>query len=284
MHVIGAGTMGGDIAAWLALHDCRVTLVDERPEAIASTLKRARRLFERRLKRPARVTAALDRLIPDPQGRGAAGADVVIEAIVEDLEAKRGLFATLEPQLRDDAVLATNTSSLPLEQLADGPGAAGPPGRAALLQSGREDAAGRDRRRPAQRRRGARSRSGADGRGGQAAAAREERPRLPGQPPADALHAEGGEGVRRRYAARDHRRGREAFRHAHGPAGIGRCRRPRHLRRRWPTSIGRGVRPRDPATAASAAPRRGDLGRKSGNGFYRYDSKGQAGQRQKQKP
>jgi 3-hydroxyacyl-CoA dehydrogenase/enoyl-CoA hydratase/3-hydroxybutyryl-CoA epimerase len=120
VHVIGAGTMGGDIAAWLALNGCRVTLSDERPEAIASTLKRARQLFERRLKRPARVMAALDRLTPDPHGRGAARADLVIEAIIEDLDAKRGLFAELEPRMREDAVLATNTSSIPLEQLAEG--------------------------------------------------------------------------------------------------------------------------------------------------------------------
>ena len=111
-------TMGGDIAAWLALQGARVTLVDSRPEAIASTLKRAHRLYRRRLKRPERVTAALDRLIPDPEGRGAAGADLVIEAIVEDLDAKKGLFAEIEPRMRDDAAIATNTSSIPLEDLA----------------------------------------------------------------------------------------------------------------------------------------------------------------------
>ncbi|MDX1609367.1 MAG: 3-hydroxyacyl-CoA dehydrogenase NAD-binding domain-containing protein [Halofilum sp. (in: g-proteobacteria)] len=119
VHVIGAGTMGGDIAAWFALHGCRVTLADERPEAIASTLKRARSLFQRRLKRPERVTEALDRLIPDANGQGVPTADLVLEAIVEDLAAKKALFAELEPRLRDDAVLATNTSSLPLERLAE---------------------------------------------------------------------------------------------------------------------------------------------------------------------
>lgn len=119
VHVIGAGTMGGDIAAWFALHGCRVTLADERPEAIASTLRRARTLFERRLKRPERVTEALDRLIPDAGGYGLPSADVVLEAIVEDLAAKKALYAELEPRLRDDAVLATNTSSLPLERLAE---------------------------------------------------------------------------------------------------------------------------------------------------------------------
>ena len=120
VHVIGAGTMGGDIAAWLALNNCRVTLFDERDEAVAATLKRARSLFQKRLKRPERVTAALDRLIPDPDHRGVEGADVIIEAIVEDLDAKRGLYAQLEPRMKSDAVLATNTSSLPLEQLAEG--------------------------------------------------------------------------------------------------------------------------------------------------------------------
>jgi len=120
VHVIGAGTMGGDIAAWLALNGRQVTLVDERGEAIAATLKRARKLFERRLKQPARVTAALDRLIPDTRGRGAAHADLVIEAIVEDLDAKQKLYRQLEREIRADAVIATNTSSLPLEQLAQG--------------------------------------------------------------------------------------------------------------------------------------------------------------------
>jgi len=120
VHVIGAGTMGGDIAAWLALNGCRVTLFDEHDKAVASTLKRARSLFQKRLKRPERVTAALDRLTPDPGNRGVEGADIIIEAIVENLDAKTGLFRSLEPRMRDDAILATNTSSLPLEQLAEG--------------------------------------------------------------------------------------------------------------------------------------------------------------------
>lgn len=120
IHVVGAGTMGGDIAAWLALNGKQVTLVDERDEAISATLRRARSLFERRLKEPARVTAALDRLIPDPRGRGAVHADLVIEAIVEDLDAKRSLYGQLAKSLPADAVIATNTSSLPLEELARG--------------------------------------------------------------------------------------------------------------------------------------------------------------------
>jgi len=119
VHVVGAGTMGGDIAAWFVLNGCRVTLADESPDAIASTLKRARALFERRLKRPERVTEAMDRLIPDARGHGVPRADVVLEAIVENLDAKKSLFAELEPRMGENAVLATNTSSLPLEQLAE---------------------------------------------------------------------------------------------------------------------------------------------------------------------
>lgn len=118
VHVIGAGTMGGDIAAWLALHGSQVTLVDGNDQAIAATLKRARQLFQRRLKQSSRVTAAMDRLIPDPEGRGARQAELVIEAIVEDGDAKRGLYQDLEKVLPSSAVIATNTSSIPLEDLA----------------------------------------------------------------------------------------------------------------------------------------------------------------------
>jgi 3-hydroxyacyl-CoA dehydrogenase/enoyl-CoA hydratase/3-hydroxybutyryl-CoA epimerase len=118
VHVIGAGTMGGDIAAWCALRGMTVTLQDTSVERIAPAIKRAAALYGRRLRsdrRQARFT--LDRLIPDPQGRGVERADVVIEAISENLEAKRGLFAALEPRLKPDAVLATNTSSLKLEDI-----------------------------------------------------------------------------------------------------------------------------------------------------------------------
>ncbi len=117
VHVIGAGSMGGDIAAWCALRGLTVSLQDQGLERIAPALKRARTLFERRLRDPLLVRAAWDRLIPDPEGAGVAQADVVIEAIFEDVAAKHALFRTLEPRLKPDAVLATNTSSLRLEDL-----------------------------------------------------------------------------------------------------------------------------------------------------------------------
>jgi len=78
----------------------------------------AAKLFADRLKDPRRVRDALDRLTPDVAGDGVAHADVVIEAIFENLEAKQQLFVALEGKARPSALLATNTSSIPLEQIA----------------------------------------------------------------------------------------------------------------------------------------------------------------------
>jgi 3-hydroxyacyl-CoA dehydrogenase/enoyl-CoA hydratase/3-hydroxybutyryl-CoA epimerase len=118
VHVVGAGVMGGDIAAWCALRGLTVTLQDQSLERVAAAIGRAGKLFGRQIKDPLARRAAFDRLIPDPTGQGAAHADVAIEAIFEDLEAKRSLLLDLERRLRPDALLATNTSSLRLEDLA----------------------------------------------------------------------------------------------------------------------------------------------------------------------
>jgi len=117
VHVIGAGIMGGDIAAWCAYKGMQVTLADQSPERIAPAMKRAYTLFKRRLKRTRPVQEAMDRLMPDHKGMGVERADVVIEAIFEDADAKRSLYQQLEPRMRNDAVLATNTSSIPLQEL-----------------------------------------------------------------------------------------------------------------------------------------------------------------------
>jgi 3-hydroxyacyl-CoA dehydrogenase/enoyl-CoA hydratase/3-hydroxybutyryl-CoA epimerase len=117
VHVVGGGVMGGDIAAWCALHGFTVTLQDRTPELLGRAMGRAAQLFAKRLKDRYQVQAALDRLTPDHRGLGVPRADVVIEAIFEDAEAKRALYAELEPRLREDAVLATNTSSIPLDEL-----------------------------------------------------------------------------------------------------------------------------------------------------------------------
>ena len=118
VHVIGAGVMGGDIAAWCALRGFEVTLQDRALEYIEPALKRAGELFEKRLREPDKIAAARARLRADVAAAGVEGADVVIEAIFENLEAKRALYASLEPRMKATALLATNTSSLKLEPLA----------------------------------------------------------------------------------------------------------------------------------------------------------------------
>ncbi|ADJ29112.1 3-hydroxyacyl-CoA dehydrogenase NAD-binding domain-containing protein [Nitrosococcus watsonii] len=119
VHVIGAGTMGGDIATWCALKNLRVSLQDRSPEHIAPAIKRAHGLFKKRLKDQRPIQAAMDRLMPDPRGEGLAKADVLIEAIFENIEAKQALFQAIEPRLKAETLLATNTSSIPLETLAE---------------------------------------------------------------------------------------------------------------------------------------------------------------------
>ncbi|MGE4370437.1 MAG: 3-hydroxyacyl-CoA dehydrogenase NAD-binding domain-containing protein [Burkholderiaceae bacterium] len=117
VHVVGAGVMGGDIAAWCALKGLRVTLQDAGVEQIGHALGRARALYARKLKTAPAIQAAWDRLVPDPHGHGVGRADLVIEAISENIDAKQALYAALEPRLAPHALLATNTSSLTLDDL-----------------------------------------------------------------------------------------------------------------------------------------------------------------------
>ncbi len=118
VHVVGAGVMGGDIAAWCVLQGLEVTLQDREMKYIQPALQRADKLFRRKLKTPARVAAAQSRLIADVDGAGVARADVIIEAIFENVEAKQALFRDIEPRMKPDAILATNTSAIPLADIA----------------------------------------------------------------------------------------------------------------------------------------------------------------------
>jgi 3-hydroxyacyl-CoA dehydrogenase/enoyl-CoA hydratase/3-hydroxybutyryl-CoA epimerase len=120
VHVIGAGVMGGDIAAWSAYRGMTVTLQDRSAELIQPAMDRARSFFDKRLKDPAAAAAAFARMRMDVKGDGAADADVVIEAIVENLDAKRALYAELESKLKPGAIFATNTSSIMIETLSEG--------------------------------------------------------------------------------------------------------------------------------------------------------------------
>ncbi|HEY8575751.1 MAG TPA: 3-hydroxyacyl-CoA dehydrogenase NAD-binding domain-containing protein [Devosia sp.] len=119
VHVIGAGVMGGDIAAWCALRGMSVTLQDLDMERIKPALDRAKKLFRKRLKKKHEVDAAVMRLEADATGKGVGRADVIIEAVVEKLEVKQAIFGGLEDQLKPGAILATNTSSIELERIAE---------------------------------------------------------------------------------------------------------------------------------------------------------------------
>ena len=119
VHVIGAGVMGGDIAAWCALKGMSVTLQDIDMERIKPALERGKALFKKRLRKKTEVDAAVLRLEADPAGKGVSRADVIIEAVVEKLEVKQAIFGGLEDRLKPGAILATNTSSIELERIAE---------------------------------------------------------------------------------------------------------------------------------------------------------------------
>jgi len=117
IHVIGAGTMGGDIAAVAAMSGFAVTLQDLDSAAIDGAVARARTLYERRLKDPQRVEDTLARLVADADGTGLPDADLVIEAVAERLEVKQAVFAAAEAVMKSDAIMATNTSAIPLQEI-----------------------------------------------------------------------------------------------------------------------------------------------------------------------
>lgn len=117
VHVIGAGTMGGDIAAWCALSGMVVTLQDCDAKRIAPAIARASQLFKEKLKIPHLIQKAMDRLIPDVSGDGIPKADVIIEAVYENVSIKQDLFKMIETRAKPDAILATNTSSIPLDDI-----------------------------------------------------------------------------------------------------------------------------------------------------------------------
>lgn len=117
VHVIGAGVMGGDIAAWCALRGLQVTLQDQSYDKIAPAIARAYKLFKKKLRKPRLIQAAMDRLIADPAGYGIPRADVIIEAVFENIEVKQNLMRQIEAKARPHAIIATNTSSIPLDEI-----------------------------------------------------------------------------------------------------------------------------------------------------------------------
>lgn len=117
VHVIGAGSMGGDIAGWCAMQGFQVTLSDQNAEPIARAVQNTGQLCRDQHKSSAETRATLDRLIPDMYNIGLEEADLIIEAVPEELEIKQKLYQSIEPKIKDDAVLVTNTSSILIEEL-----------------------------------------------------------------------------------------------------------------------------------------------------------------------
>ena len=117
VHVVGAGVMGGDIAAWSAYRGFEVTLTDREQRFIDGALARASELFSKKVKDEGKRAAVAARLKGDLPGDGVAQADLVIEAIIEKAEAKRDLYTAVEPRMKPGALLTTNTSSIPLVEL-----------------------------------------------------------------------------------------------------------------------------------------------------------------------
>ncbi len=117
VHVVGAGIMGGDIAAWCALRGLEVTLQDREDKFIEPAMQRAAKLFSKRIRDANARAATTDRLVPDVKGDGVDKADLVIEAIFENAEAKQALYVDLQERMKEDCILATNTSSIRLEDL-----------------------------------------------------------------------------------------------------------------------------------------------------------------------
>ena len=119
VHVIGGGVMGGDIATWCAMQGLKVTIQDMNNDALARVIGRANIAFKRRYRKDRiRIMQAQDNLIPDLHGDGISKADVIIEAIYENLEAKQKIFKEVETKAKPNAIVATNTSSIPLNEIA----------------------------------------------------------------------------------------------------------------------------------------------------------------------
>lgn len=117
VHVVGAGVMGGDIASWCVLRGLTVTLQDRELKYVEPALERANKLFAKRVRNANKRSETAARLTADVEGNGVAKADLIIEAIYENLDAKQSLYRDLQTKMKPGALLATNTSSIRLEEL-----------------------------------------------------------------------------------------------------------------------------------------------------------------------
>ena len=120
--VIGAGTMGRGIAQVCAARGHRVTLQDVDSKILGNSMELIRRGLEKSLERDSgemgSVAAVLDRIRPATGWENTAGSELVIEAVVEKFELKREVFRKLGDLCDTGAILASNTSSIPITRLA----------------------------------------------------------------------------------------------------------------------------------------------------------------------
>ena len=120
--VIGAGTMGNGIAHVFAQHEWDTTLIDVRPEALEKGLATIKGNLERQVKKGTLAaeapTAILGRIKPASSLDAAKGASLIVEAATENPELKHQIFRTLDTVAGPDAILATNTSSISITEIA----------------------------------------------------------------------------------------------------------------------------------------------------------------------
>ena len=120
--VVGAGVMGAGIAYWFSTRGIATTLQDISPGALAKGMKSISGSYAQAVKHHvlshAEAARGLDRIHPACGKIPLENCDLIIEAAVEELSVKRKIFADLASRCRADTVLATNTSALPIHELA----------------------------------------------------------------------------------------------------------------------------------------------------------------------
>ncbi|GGC03247.1 3-hydroxyacyl-CoA dehydrogenase [Novosphingobium endophyticum] len=120
--IVGAGTMGGGIAMCFAGAGIPVTIIDATKEALDRGMERVRANYATSVKRGSitqeQMDARLACITPSVDRAGAADADVVIEAVFEDMGVKKEIFADLEKRVMPGTVLASNTSALDVDEIA----------------------------------------------------------------------------------------------------------------------------------------------------------------------
>lgn len=119
--IIGAGTMGSGIAQWFAQQNCEVELVDSSSAQLEKALKDIYTSWDKlsEKKKLANPEELKKNLTIKSLANASTDADLVVEAIVENLEVKKNLFKTLDQQFSSHTILASNTSSFPIHLMAE---------------------------------------------------------------------------------------------------------------------------------------------------------------------